>query len=377
MKILYLHNAEYNSNMANLIQVKAMCKAMSELNGDVTLSLQRSNKNINAPAIDEYPYSIDIRKPLINNKKIDKYINVCSVKKTIHKVNPDIIYLRNPLLLKQVKNSKKPFVIELHNNKLHQGYGWLNKYWHRFLIKMSKTSQVLRIVCISEALKNYWINRGIPSNKLIVAHDGIDQNVFHKNISKYVARRKLGLPVEKQIVTYTGRLYKNRKIENIITLADKFRKVHFLLVGGPDEQSNAYKNMAESNEIKNITFTGQIPHEQIPDYLFASDVLLGLWSSDVPTINYCSPLKVFEYMAAGRIIIAHAFPTIKEVLRHNYNALLAKPDSLEELTKRTKEALEGNYPSSIEAQARKDVFTHYTWKQRARHILSEIETKKV
>ncbi|MFW5886266.1 MAG: glycosyltransferase family 1 protein, partial [Bacteroidota bacterium] len=68
MKILYLHNAEYTSTMANLIQVKAMCKAMSDAKMDVTLSLQGSNKNKFPTG--KYPYNIDIRKPLVNNKKI-------------------------------------------------------------------------------------------------------------------------------------------------------------------------------------------------------------------------------------------------------------------------------------------------------------------
>lgn len=361
--------------MANLIQVKAMCKAMTDRGMAVTLSLQAYNK-INPLINNEYSYQLDFRKRLINNKKMDKYLNFQSVKKVINRINPDIIYIRSPLLLRQVKASKKPLIIELHNNKLHQGYTLLDNYWSRFLVKISKTEQILKVVCISQALGDYWIKKGVPLEKVIISHDAIDHQVFHKPLNQIDARAKLHLPFDKQIVTYTGSLYKNRKIENIIKLAEMYKDALFLVVGGPDEQSLYYKDIAELNGLANLIFKGQIPHDRIPAYLYASDVLLGLWSSEIPTMNYCSPLKVFEYMAAGRVIVAHGFPTIKEVLRHNHNAILAEPDSLEDLILKTGEALKLNYLSAMAEQARKDVFKHYTWEQRVVGIFSNITYSK-
>ena len=374
MKILYLHNSEYSSSMANLIQIKAMCKAMSDRKMDVTLSLQANGKK-NLQVITEYPYNIDFRKRIINNKKIDKYINIQSVKKVINKINPDIIYLRSPLLLKQAENSKKPLIIELHNNKLHQGYAWLDKYWSRFLIRMSKSEQILKIVCISQALSDYWIKKGIPYEKVIIAHDAIDHQQFEKPLDRLEARRYLNLPMNNKIITYVGRLYKNRKIENILELVKTYSDALFLIIGGPDIQSQYYKEKADKLKLKNIIFKGQIPHENIYNYLYASDVLLGLWSSDVPTINYCSPLKLFEYMASGRIIVAHGFPTVKEVLTHKQNAILSEPDSLDDLIRKTGESLELSYPSSMADNARQLVMEYYTWENRTHKIFDSIIDK--
>ena len=56
-----------------------------------------------------------------------------------------------------------------------------------------------------------------------------------------------------------------------------------------------------------------------------------IWTDKTNTMNYCSPLKLFEYMAAGRIIVGHDFPTISEVLTNNETALLVPPDSFEAL----------------------------------------------
>ncbi|MCD4747636.1 MAG: glycosyltransferase family 4 protein [Bacteroidales bacterium] len=374
MKILYLHNAVLSSQMANLIQVKAMCNAMGSIGIDVTLSLsENKRKTIGKLPKNSENFTFHFRKSVFTSKRVDKYLNWHSVKNVINVINPDICYLRSPLLLRQTLNSGKPIIIELHNNKLHLGYNWLDYYWKKVLIKAANTSTIVKIVCISKALSDYWIAEGLPEEKVITAHDGIHYKMFQEPISSQEARNKLGLPDERKIVTYVGRLYKNRKIENIIKLAEAYPEALFLIVGGPNEQSDIYKRSVETKKIKNVIITGQIPHNQISDYLYASDVLLALWSSDVTTINYCSPLKVFEYMAAGRIIVSHGFPTIKEVLTHNHNAILVEPDSLEDLIQKTGDALKYKYHSKIAEQARKDVINGYTWDQRAKLILQGLD----
>jgi glycosyltransferase involved in cell wall biosynthesis len=111
----------------------------------------------------------------------------------------------------------------------------------------------------------------------------------------------------------------------------------------------------------------------IPSYLFTADILLALWSSDVPTINFCSPLKVFEYMAAGRLILAHGFPTIKEILVDGVNAYLANPNDLNDLDKKFKQALNDENEKIISNTARKDAFEKYSWSVRTNIIVNEFK----
>ena len=77
--------------------------------------------------------------------------------------------------------------------------------------------------------------------------------------------------------------------------------------------------------------------------MFASDILLALWSKKVLTINYCSPLKLFEYMASGRTIIAHDFITIKEVINEKNGYLIDRNDK-NALTKEIKSLLNKSEP---------------------------------
>jgi len=110
--------------------------------------------------------------------------------------------------------------------------------------------------------------------------------------------------------------------------------------------------------------------------LFASDYLLAKWSSEVPTINYCSPLKVFEYMATGKPIITQDFPTIKEVLTDKQDAVLAKNDSYEDLKNCIEWAIENPTASKkMGEKSRALAFNEYSWKVRVNQMMKFIKVK--
>jgi len=368
MKILYVHNVGLDSESANLVQVRAMCKAIAGIGCDVVLSLPYYASDSNQNTFNTDGYQISFRHRRKPQNKFVKYLSGNLVQKAIHDTKPDLIYVRNPLMLKQVNKFRIPIILELHNSMLHMGNRFLNYYWEFQLINMARKGLVSRIVCISKGLFDHWEQKGISREIMLTAHDGIDKEMFKNQISLCEARRLLSLPETDKIVSYIGRLYEDRKIDDIIELAVSFPQVYFVIVGGPKSQADKYRTIAKDREIVNIRFTGQIPHSETPIYMFGSDVLLALWSKDVPTINYCSPLKVFEYMASGKVIIAHGFPTIKEVLVNGFNAILIKPESYTDLKDNLQYAL--NFDSSLLGKnARISVFENYTWEKRAQKIL--------
>jgi glycosyltransferase involved in cell wall biosynthesis len=370
IKLLYIHNKLASSEMANLIQVKSMCKAFSQNGIEVTLSLQthKSNKKHVFNRESDILYDDHHRIVKYFDNRIDGYLNASSVRKTINETSPDYCYIRTPLILKHALACKVPIIMELHNYRLNSWSKHLEKYYRKLLLDALRKRQVIGVVSISEALTQFWKINGIPKSMILTAHDGFDSEMYNNPLGQKDARDRLGLPLEKKIVTYTGRLYKNRNIEHLLALAKTLPNEFFLVVGGPNREVVRLKKLAVSSLLNNIMFTGQVSHHSIPEYLYASDVLLALWSSRVPTINFCSPLKVFEYMASGRIIVAHGFPTIKEVLKHDHNALIVEPESWSDLIEKTGKALHLGYPSTIANQARIDVYNEYSWGKRAEQI---------
>ncbi len=355
-----------------------MCNAFSELGHDVTL------------AIPDGGYNFDVKKPISN--KINKEINFSvitypkitlngrftmlggyiGIKKIIKKQNADFCFVRNPVFLNETIRNDLPTIFESHNSLLHERYKILDLFWRKNLIKNSRSDKLIKFITISNALAETWKSRGISEEKVIPLHDGVDTESFLANHDQYKLRKELDLPLHKKIVLYAGSLYANRGIENILKLARLFPKVNFLVLGGPEEKKNYYMKSSIKQNIKNITFMGHVPHHKVKDYLFASDILLMIWTKGVKTINYCSPLKMFEYMGAGRIIVGHAFPTIKEVLTDGETAYLADPESFEDLKLKLSLALDQSYPNDMAQKARKLALEKYSWKTRAQAILDSI-----
>lgn len=380
MNLLYIHTTPLKSEIANLIQVLSMCSAFSRIGVNTTLVLPDSGLNSKEAILylkEKYgissTFELSYYPVFTKFNRINKYLDRYCVKTIIGKINPDLIFVRNPIILKPCIKSGIPTIFEFHNSLLHNRIKIIDRLWKKQIIKLSEHKNLIKLITISDALKDFWINSGIEEAKLLALHDGFNFNLFKTLKSRKEARQKLGLNLEKKIVIYTGYLTKDRKIENIIKLAIDFKYVEFIIAGGPEKNSNYFADYVKKNKIRNIHFLGFLDHKEIPDYLYAADILLAIFSDEVPTINYCSPLKVFEYMAAGRIIVAHDFPTIAEVLKHNETAFLVTPNSYNSLHDAVESALRVKYPSKMAEKVRLLALEKYTWKLRAEKILEDVK----
>ncbi len=375
MKLLYFHSARITSQMANLNQVVQMCNAFAENGVEVHLSL--SGDNLPSETVleslgeiyGEINFSLSVRKTILS-RMADNYLFAGSIKRAIAQIKPDLIFCRNHLYLKPCINSGVPVLYESHDANLHLRLNWLDKHYKTYIRKTARSNHRFLMITISNALKHFWMDVGVPKEKIIALHDGFDAAMFKNKLSQNEARTFLKLAPEKTIATYTGSLYPNREIDNILLLAEYFPQVLFVVVGGPNQQKAHYEKLAANKGLTNVQFTGRVAHKTIPLYLYASDVLLALWSSKVRTINYCSPLKVFEYMASGQPIIAQGFPTIKEVLKNQVSAIVAEPDSIEDLKHSMQTFLQNGQHDRMGKTARREAFQNYSWGNRTKSILS-------
>lgn len=379
MKLLYLHDSPISSEKANIIQALHMCYAFSGLGHDVTLAIPNSghnqvsiNKLIAYKMNKEITFSVQTYPKITVKGRFLKFGGLPGITRILKNHYVDCCIVRNPVIINAAIKNDIPTIFESHNFLLHNRYKIIDFILKKNLIKNSRSEKLIKFVTISNALAEIWKSCGVPAEKVIALHDGVDSDSFAVIHDKCKSREKLGLPLHKKIVIYAGSLYPNRGIENILKLSRHFPRAYFLILGGPEERKKYYIEICTDQNIKNIDFTGYIPYHKVKNYLFAADVLLMIWTKEVKTINYCSPLKMFEYMAAGRIIVGHAFPTIKEVLTDGDTAYLVDPDSFQELWEKMKRALNDSYPSEMAKRARILALKEYTWSKRASKILNSI-----
>jgi glycosyltransferase involved in cell wall biosynthesis len=228
------------------------------------------------------------------------------------------------------------------------------------------------LVAISQGLKYDLINGYsdlITENDVLVAHDGVDIERFNDLPEVRGARRILGLPEHRFIAGYAGHLYPGKGIETIEKLAKQLPQITFLVAGGEPDVVSKWRKKLKDVGVMNILFCGFVANTELPLYLAACEVLLlpiqriTLGSGGGNIAKWTSPMKLFEYMASRRLIIASDLPVLREILSEN-NAVLCQPQDINEW-KRVLERSVGDmaWRKALAGNAFKDV-KQYAWTRR-------------
>lgn len=167
---------------------------------------------------------------------------------------------------------------------------------------------------------------GVAQEKILVAPNGVDLEPFRTPLCQGAARAALGLHPTQPLAVYAGHLYPGRGIEEIFQAAARLPGVDFLLLGGHEADLERRCREVRAAGLANVILGGFIPNRRLPPYLWAADLLLMPYSRSCPTVAEMCPLKMLEYMAAGRAILATDLPALRGMLRPGENAWLVPPD---------------------------------------------------
>lgn len=235
-----------------------------------------------------------------------------------------------------------------------------------------------RLLFITQALRQVLEREQgviLPPDQALVAPDGVDLERYQELPSPEEARRQLDLP-QGLTAGYTGHLYPGRGAELLLGLAQRFPKLNFLWVGGRPADVEYWRARTTEMALTNVHLAGFVPNQRIPLYQAAADILLMPYeqvitgSSGGNTAEVCSPMKMFEYMAAGRAILSSDLPVLREVIGEANAVLCPPPPEGEEAWETALGGLiaDDGLRLRLGSQARSDV-AQYAWKERAKKSL--------
>jgi glycosyltransferase involved in cell wall biosynthesis len=235
------------------------------------------------------------------------------------------------------------------------------------------------LIVLTAQLKTLLLQKGLNASKIAVAHDGVDLRHF-ENAQRRGAhiRDHMGIPTEATLIGYVGRfvtMEQEKGIKDLLEamsyLPDYKGSVYMAFIGGPMNSVPGYYKLIEELHLerKHFHFYDLVPVSEVPAYLAACDIVAMPFPWSPHYAYHMSPLKMFEYMAAGKPILATQLPSVMEVLTDNENAVLTEPDNPQALAQGIRRIMEDKeFSRRISAQARQDVLT-YTWEERAQKIV--------
>lgn len=245
-----------------------------------------------------------------------------------------------------------------------------NHLINRLEAALLKNRQLIRLVVISESLKNIYACKFNVTGNVVVCHDAaaLPNESPNTNITWPTCRDTLQ-------IGYTGHLYQGRGIEVIIECAKRLPQYDFHIIGGTGSDISYWKAKA----MDNLYFHGFLEPALVHRACARCDVLLMPYQktivnphSNLNTVPWMSPMKLFEYMASQRAIIASDLPVLWEVLDERM-AVLVQPDKPDEWVDAIKRCEDRAYRQSLAENAYKAFREHYTWEKRAQKVLDGLD----
>ncbi len=363
MKIIYIDSARLPTEKAHGYQTCKMCEEFSRADIEVELLIPNRSNYIKKDVFDYYGLEriFKVKKLFcLNLVWLERFgflfqtiIFLIFSRFYLLSQKYDILYTRDKLTGVFFGD----FVLETHvlPEKIGLFYRWV---WGKARL----------IIVLNGFLKNKITEAGIAEKEILVAPDAVDLKKFDIEMDKKDACQKLELPFDKKIVLYAGHLYDWKGVD-ILALAAGLLSSDFLVifVGGAEEDIDRFKK--QNAGVKNILITGHKSYKEIPVWLKAADVLIltGTAKSEISKY-YTSPLKMFEYMASGRPVIAPRLDSFSDILNDG-NSFLVEADNPAALAEGIKKISSDEFlAKKISEQAHLDA-EKYTWAKRAAAII--------
>jgi glycosyltransferase involved in cell wall biosynthesis len=270
-----------------------------------------------------------------------------------------------------------PFIVEVNTSFTFQGEWWHEHsplmVWFVRRGERRLTAAADRVIVVSTRLREYFLSEGVPEEKLVVMFNGADVDRFQPDPLGAAAIRAKHHFSDRLVIGFAGSL---KPWHGIDVLIRSLRRIlrdlpesRLVIVG--DGPLRASLELLARNEgvSESMVFTGAVPHAEVPAYISAMDIAVCP-SPRLPNVHL-SPIKLFEYMAAARPVVAAEYSDIPTIVEDHKNGILVKPGDESELARAVLElAADPDLRTRLGAEARKTVQESYTWQRNAEKILA-------
>ena len=297
------------------------------------------------------------------------------------RVSPDIIYMRtmhSPLSVLLSRITRAPLLIEVNGDSYAHYRTRRASAFRLGLIKLIDRANFRycdRIIPISKGLQEMlWKRYQVPPEKTVLIESATDPELF-RPLDGNACRQKLGLDPAGRYVGFVGSFFRHQGIEVLIdaapTIVHRLPDVRFLLVGDGIMRQTWAERISTRGLSASFLFTGQVPYSEVPLYIGATELCVAPFLADR---GDASPLKLFDYLACGRPVVASAIPPLRDLLSRAEGIAPVPPEDPEALAKEIIRLLEDQETARrLGEKGRRWVLEAHSWQAAAERLLQVCE----
>ncbi|HNB50460.1 MAG TPA: glycosyltransferase family 4 protein [Anaerolineales bacterium] len=231
-----------------------------------------------------------------------------------------------------------------------------------------------KILCVSEAAKQHLVSAWqVNPEKIVVMPNGVDIQLFKPENPDEELQTSLGLNGH-QVISFVGGFQPWHGLEILVESFAQCLKeapnTKLLLVGDGRAREQAEWAIRKFGVASHVIITGFVPQQKVPNYLSVSDMAVMPYP-ELPKELWFSPLKMYEYMSAGKAIVASRAGQIAEVIQDGVNGVLVEPGNVDDLARTMLRLLKNpEERHRLGATARQQAVESHSWEQYVRKLES-------
>lgn len=228
------------------------------------------------------------------------------------------------------------------------------------------------ITCVSNVTKERLATvYGVPRERMVVIRNGAETPPLPAPAAVSAKQAELGL-AGRPVAVFVGGFYPWHGLDTLVNawrqVVDALPESVLLLVGDGQTRPATAQKVADAGLQRNVIFTGTAPHRTVPIYLALADVAVAPYPRLSAEFWGC-PMKLFEYMAAGKALVASRAGDIGLVVEEGKTGLLVEPGNAPETARAILTVLRNPaLGERMGEEARRTIQRQYTWASYARQL---------
>ncbi|MEL6405962.1 MAG: glycosyltransferase family 4 protein [Chloroflexota bacterium] len=234
------------------------------------------------------------------------------------------------------------------------------------------TGQAKLCVAVSEPMRRFLEEDGIAPEKLLKVPNGINADIFNANVDGSAIRAEYGFADDTIVIVFVGSFQPYHRVDLLLHAFQQLetaQDVRLLLVGEGRQRQEAV-DLAEKIGVADKTvFTGYVDYHDVPRYASAGDIAI------MPATNtYGNPMKVYEYMALGKAVLAPDYETITEIGTHGEDLMTFETEKIASIEQTLATVIEdADLRQRLGTAAAQTIASEHTWEKRGETLLGAIE----